>query len=489
MRTYAFKLTVLLLLNAGLIPFNGAAQNTNMPSDFGTVVNGFQDNFTNSTLNPAWVAVGFGGYQYSETNDVLSVGTFAASSLPGAGQNHLLYIPDGGYDSSPQEVLIRIRILDMPLEDANYCRAGEVVGAEPPGEGLIGGITNTGCGVNWMLMNLNDAAAIGEDDLNGPQARSLYDAIAWGPGYANADIPWQPYTWYWMRLHLDGLSTEGGTYSNMWGKVWLGDGSEAEPTDWQYMDAYDLSAATGTGVTNGLAGITAGGGGGVDDFEVNYFLLKAAGLPSITVNPVLDPLYLNEQPVSTLGWLGVTASFSVTAVSLGSAPNYQWQIALSGSSNFTDISGATSSTYTTPTLTSGDNGNSYRVVVSITSPSAQVISTNAVLTVHASPTLIYAKTLGQTNEVTLLFSEPVSVPSGVSGFAINNGASVTAVTQGVNTSALILTTTGLTLGGSYTLTINGVQSTLGPPLAANTQAAIDFTVQVPYEYGQVVSGF
>ena len=156
MRAYAFQLTLLWLLTAGWIPFNGAAQNTNLPSDFGAVVNGFQDNFTNRALDPAWVAVGFGGYQYSETNGVLSVGTFAACSLPGAGQNHLLYMPDGGYDSSPQEVLIRIRILDMPLEDANYCRAGAVVGAEPPGEGLIGGITNTGCGVNWMLMNLND---------------------------------------------------------------------------------------------------------------------------------------------------------------------------------------------------------------------------------------------------------------------------------------------------------------------------------------------
>jgi hypothetical protein len=106
-----------------------------------------------------------------------------------------------------------------------------------------------------------------------------------------------------------------------------------------------------------------------------------------------------------------------------------------------------------------------------------------------APTLVYAKTLGQANQVTLLFSEPVSVPSGVSGFAINNSASVTGVAQGDNASTLVLTTTGLTVGGSFTLTINGVQGTNGVPIAAGTQAAIDFTVYVPLEFGQTVTGF
>jgi hypothetical protein len=480
MRNYSFKLTSLLLLTGGLIQFNSAGQNTNLPADFGTVVNGFQDNFTNVTRDPAWIVAGAGGDKYSQTNGVLSVGTMYAGN-----PNHLLYVPAGGYDGSTQEVLIRIRILNMPFVPQGSAHAGEVVGAEPPG----GEALPEGSGVNWQLMNTSDNGSLYGDNIDGPQARSLYDYVAWGPGYTNNDIPWQTYTWYWMREHLDGLSTQGKTYSNMWAKVWVGDGSEAEPTNWQYMDAYDLTVATGSGVTNGVAGITAGTSGAGDDFEVDYFLLKAAGLPSITVNPVLDPLYLNKQPVNTTSAVGATASFAVTAVSTGSAPTYQWQSASFGSSNFNNISGATSSNYVTSTLGSSDNGSSYRVVVSIASPNTQVISSNAVLTLGAAPTLVYARTLGQPNQVTLLFSKPVSVPSGHTGFAINNGATVTGVAQGGNTSALVLSTTGLTLGGSFTLTINGVQSTDGAPLAANTQATIDFTVEVPAEFGQVVNGF
>src|ERR1700721_2401359 len=80
MRAYSLKLSSILLLTAGLSQFNGTAQNTNMPYDFGTVVNGFQDNFTNSARDPAWVPVGAGGDQYHQTNGVLSIGTFFAGN-------------------------------------------------------------------------------------------------------------------------------------------------------------------------------------------------------------------------------------------------------------------------------------------------------------------------------------------------------------------------------------------------------------------------
>jgi hypothetical protein len=109
--------------------------------------------------------------------------------------------------------------------------------------------------------------------------------------------------------------------------------------------------------------------------------------------------------------------------------------------------------------------------------------------VAQTPTLVYAKTLGQANQVTLLFSEPVLLPASVIGFSINNGASPLTVARGVNTSTLVLTTMGLTVGGSFTLTINGIQSTGGLLIAANTQAAIDFKMEVPLEFGQAVNGF
>jgi hypothetical protein len=180
MRSYSPKLVSLSLLTLGLLQFNGMAQNTNMPSDFGTVVNGFQDNFTNATRDPAWIVSGAGGDKYFQTNGVLSVGTMFAGN-----PNHLLYIPAGGYDGTTQEVLIRIRIINMPFVPQGSAHAGEVVAAEPPG----GENLPEGSGVNWQLMNTSDDGSLYGDDINGPQARSLYDYVAWGPGYTNNDIP------------------------------------------------------------------------------------------------------------------------------------------------------------------------------------------------------------------------------------------------------------------------------------------------------------
>ena len=65
---------------------------------------------------------------------------------------------------------------------------------------------------------------------------------------------------------------------------------------------------------------------------------------------------LNNQPAAQSVTEGQTATFSVTAA--GTAPlTYQWQ------KNSTDISGATSATYTTPATAIGDNGAQYSVVV------------------------------------------------------------------------------------------------------------------------------
>ncbi len=73
---------------------------------------------------------------------------------------------------------------------------------------------------------------------------------------------------------------------------------------------------------------------------------------------------------------GQTASFSVAAT--GTSPlNYQWQ------KNSVAISGATSSSYTTPATTSSDNGAQFTVMISNTAGS--VTSSAAILTVNAAP--------------------------------------------------------------------------------------------------------
>ena len=74
---------------------------------------------------------------------------------------------------------------------------------------------------------------------------------------------------------------------------------------------------------------------------------------TLTVN---QPPAITTPPSSQMVPVGQTATFSVVAS--GTSPfTYQWQL------NGTNISGATSSSYTTPATTSSDNGDSFTVVV------------------------------------------------------------------------------------------------------------------------------
>jgi Zn-dependent metalloprotease len=91
---------------------------------------------------------------------------------------------------------------------------------------------------------------------------------------------------------------------------------------------------------------------------------------------------ITGQPASVTVNAGQTATFSVTAT--GTAPlSYQWR------KNGTNISGATSASYTTPATTSTDNGATFSVVVSNSAGSAT--SNNATLTVTSGGSTSYTE--------------------------------------------------------------------------------------------------
>ena len=84
---------------------------------------------------------------------------------------------------------------------------------------------------------------------------------------------------------------------------------------------------------------------------------------------------ISVAPASKTVTAGQTATFSVTATGTGPL-SYQWQ------KNNSNIGGATSSAYTTPATTMGDDGAPFRVIVS--NSGGSVTSTSATLTVHAA---------------------------------------------------------------------------------------------------------
>ncbi|MCX8518351.1 MAG: immunoglobulin domain-containing protein, partial [Rhodoferax sp.] len=85
---------------------------------------------------------------------------------------------------------------------------------------------------------------------------------------------------------------------------------------------------------------------------------------------------ITTQPAAQTVTSGQTASFSVAATGTGPL-TYQWK------KNGTDVTGATSSTYTTPATSSADNGASYSV--SVSNSAGTVTSSSATLAVTAAP--------------------------------------------------------------------------------------------------------
>jgi len=98
---------------------------------------------------------------------------------------------------------------------------------------------------------------------------------------------------------------------------------------------------------------------------------------TLTVNAASAAPAITAQPASKAVTPGQTATFSVTAT--GATPlTYQWQ------KNTTNITGAFSSSYTTPATTTTDNGSQFRVVV--TNSAGSATSNPATLTVSSTTT-------------------------------------------------------------------------------------------------------
>ena len=171
---------------------------------------------------------------------------------------------------------------------------------------------------------------------------------------------------------------------------------------------------------------------------------------------------ITSQPLSQSVLIGQTATFSVTAS--GTAPlSYQWR------KNGAALSGATSSSYTTPAETVSDNGAQFTVVV--TNTAGSVTSNSATLAVTAAPVAPsitsqpanQTTTAGQTATFSVIASGtvPLSYQWQKNGAAIGGAISSTYTTppeitsdNGAQFTVVISNAAGTIISSAATLTVN-----------------------------------
>jgi hypothetical protein len=113
----------------------------------------------------------------------------------------------------------------------------------------------------------------------------------------------------------------------------------------------------------------------------NMYGSATTNAATLTVN---TPPVITTQPINQTVNAGQTASFTAAA-SGNPIPTVQWQVSTNNGSTWTNISGATSTTYTTLPTLAADNGKQYRAV--FTNVAGSVNTTAAVLTVYFAPTV------------------------------------------------------------------------------------------------------
>ncbi len=157
------------------------------------------------------------------------------------------------------------------------------------------------------------------------------------------------------------------------------------PLSYQWQkNGSDISGATAASYTTSVTTE------GDDGATFRCVVTNAAGTAtssSATLTVDLSPV-ITTQPAGKTVNLGQPATFSIAAKG-GSPLNYQWQ------KNGSDISGATSASYTTPETTAGDNGATFRCVVS--NPHGNKVSDGAGLTVRIPPSVTAQPAAGTVN--------------------------------------------------------------------------------------------
>ena len=178
-----------------------------------------------------------------------------------------------------------------------------------------------------------------------------------------------------------------------------------------------------------------------------------------------------DLPATTTSSNGFAVTYTFVA-GAGSAHgfSYQWQ------ENGTNIPGATGSTYTTPILAPGDNGDTFDVQVTLPNGSFVYSTTNTLTVLTVPPYVTLAGIpIWNTNQVVVMFDEAVNPATATvaSNYSLNNGANVLSAAIGDAPNKVVLTTSPLTFNanpGFYSLTVQNVKDLFGNTIVTASTA-------------------
>ena len=157
-------------------------------------------------------------------------------------------------------------------------------------------------------------------------------------------------------------------------------GNPTPTVQWQVSTNGGSNWSNISGATNATYSFTAASGDNTNQYRAVF--TNGVGSDATSSAATLTVNYapsVTQNPSSTTVTPGDTASFTAAAIG-NPTPTVQWQVSTNGGSSWSDISGATNTTYSFSTV-SGDNGNQYRAV--FTNSLASTNSTSATLNVSS----------------------------------------------------------------------------------------------------------
>ena len=227
-------------------------------------------------------------------------------------------------------------------------------------------------------------------------------------------------------------------------------------------------------------------GGGGDNLAVRWLRpdsVDEAPIPATYLLPYgtsFTPPTITQQPTNTTAIEGQMATFVVKVSNLDLI-SYTWF------RNIVVVPGATTGTLSYGPVTLDDN--QARFSATLTNRLGSTNSSQAILTVVADttrPTLVSALNFGP-NTIRLIYSEAVAPPgaTNASNYTVNNGVTVSSVAFGPDNQTVLLTTSTLTFGTAYTITVNAVTDRARTPNAILPNSTISFTAfeYAPWDIG------